>query len=612
MKRLISTLKRMLPPKASGATGISLLTPGAVSWAEHLPPGFQVIATRDHEDIGAALDQAQQSHVAFWRSKDAPEPALLQGLLRQARPGPVMFSSGEQGPQVRLLPAAMARALKPGNGPGADLLLWQAAVARHDVILRTTPSRWIPVPRRAVDDAGPWLDTVAALLSAGEMTAGAEEAAGVLARYAEGDAARYAGLLAGIRARGIPTAFTRALNQRVSRTLVLAYCFLPHVDPSAIVMAKRIVEMDLPVDVISNRLARAVPADPSLMPVLGEKVGHHIQLGTRPRLESWATVEAFAEEALNVVARLEAEKGPYTAYYSRAQWPASHFAAALCKLRNPEAEWTAEFSDPLLMTSRGRPRTARLDRRWLTRHGVAEAIAANGLSVPDDDRLFFWAEALPALLADRLIFTNANQLACMLHYQPVEALRTLLQRKAQIAPQPRPPAKFYEARHPQYELEPGVINIGYFGSFYKVRGLGEVVSAMAALPDAVRRQIRLHVFTEQPAKVKQLDAYKSVAASVRLNAFVGYLDFLALLRRFDYLLVNDALSQHQGCDNPYRPSKLSDYLGSGRPVWAICEDNSPLAQEELPRGSIKTGIGQVQALSAALRLMVERQAGASG
>lgn len=612
MKRLISTLKRMLPPKASSATGISLLTAGAVSWAEHLPPGFQVIATHDHEDLDVALDHAQQSHVAFWRGMDAPEPALLQGLLRQARSAPVLLSSGEQGPLVRLLPAAIARALKPRIRPGADLLLWQAAVARYGVTQRTTPSRWTTVPRRTVNDPGPWLDTVAVLLHDGEMTAGAEEAADVLARSAEGDAARYAALLAGIRARGIPTAFTRALNQRLSRSLVLAYCFLPHVDPSAIVMAKRIGEMDLPVDVISNRLARAVPADASLMPLLGEKVGHHIQLGTRPKLESWATVEAFAAEAFNVAVRLEVEKGPYTAYYSRAQWPASHFAAALCKLRNPRAEWTAEFSDPLLMTSRGRPRAARLDRRWLTRHGVAGAFTACGLAVPDDDRLFFWAEALPALLADRLIFTNANQLACMLHYQPMEALRTLMQRKAQITPQPRPPASFFEARHPKYELEPGVINIGYFGSFYKVRGLGEVVSAMAALPDTIRRQIRLHIFTEQPAKVKQLDAYKAVAASVRLNAFVGYLDFLALLRRFDYLLVNDALSQHRGCDNPYRPSKLSDYMGSGQPVWAVCEENSPLAQEALPPGSIKTRMGQVQALSATLQEMVARRAGASG
>jgi hypothetical protein len=309
MKRLISTLKRMLPPRASGATGISLLTAGDVTWAERLPQGIQVIATRDHEDLSVALERVQQSHVAFWRGIDAPEPALLHGLLQQARLGPVLFGSGEQGPTLRLLPTVMAQALKTQEGPGADLLLWQMAVAKYGVTQRITPSRWITAPRRTVDDAGPWLDTAAALLPDGEMTAGAEEAADVLARYAQDDAARYATLLAGVRARGLSAAFVRALNQRLSRTLVLAYCFLPHVDPSAIVMAKRIAAMDLPVDVISNRLARTVPVDPSLIPVLGEKLGHHIELGTRPKLESWATVQRFAAEAAAVALRLEAAKG---------------------------------------------------------------------------------------------------------------------------------------------------------------------------------------------------------------------------------------------------------------------------------------------------------------
>ena len=65
---------------------------------------------------------------------------------------------------------------------------------------------------------------------------------------------------------------------------------------------------------------------------------------------------------------------------------------------------------------------------------------------------------------------------------------------------------------------------------------------------------------------------------VRVNGYRPFLEFLNLTTRFDVLLVNDA--DHEGI-NPYLPSKLSDYLGSGSDVWAISQPGSVLSREQV-------------------------------
>ena len=44
----------------------------------------------------------------------------------------------------------------------------------------------------------------------------------------------------------------------------------------------------------------------------------------------------------------------------------SHYAAALVKLRRPEIEWVAEFSDPLKINPLGEERTGAVAADWLS------------------------------------------------------------------------------------------------------------------------------------------------------------------------------------------------------------------------------------------------------
>lgn len=69
--------------------------------------------------------------------------------------------------------------------------------------------------------------------------------------------------------------------------------------------------------------------------------------------------------------------------------------------------------------------------------------------------------------------------------------------------------------------------------------------------------------------------------AVRAHPFVGFLDFLALSTRMDVLLINDAVTKGTFEVNPFLPSKWSDYLGSGRPIWGIVEPGSPLSTQRL-------------------------------
>ena len=94
--------------------------------------------------------------------------------------------------------------------------------------------------------------------------------------------------------------------------------------------------------------------------------------------------------------------------------------------------------------------------------------------------------------------------------------------------------------------------------------------------------------------------------SLRINAYVGYLDFLALTRRFDWLLAMDADTAATYQQNPFLPSKLADYVGSGRPVWALCQTGSPMSSTDLPHGSIRSGMGDGAQMRRALQAMADQ------
>lgn len=385
---------------------------------------------------------------------------------------------------------------------------------------------------------------------------------------------RYATLLQGA---SIVSEYDKRIAASLSEVLVYSYCFAPYLDTAGIVMAKRIQALGKPVDVVCNSMNGIRKVDRRLDHITAGLVGRKIVLKGRPSFSGWPEVKQFAVEANKAAENLEKSRPPYKEIYSRAMWVASHFAAALHKLRQPEVFWRAEFSDPLLKDVQGADREMVLDIAWLKRAGFYDALKSKGITPPETDNLFAWGETLAYALADEIIFTNSNQLSYMLGYcdLPSEAIQDVRKRSV-ISHHPTLPALFYNVADPDYEVDEDCINIAYFGSFYATRGLGEV---FRALDDVIRDgvvRIKLHVFTSNGQDAIREASGLGVSDYIVVNEYVGFYEFLALTNKFDCLLVGDANTTGLKAINPYLPSKLSDYLGSGSAIWALCEKGSVL------------------------------------
>ena len=358
--------------------------------------------------------------------------------------------------------------------------------------------------------------------------------------------------------------------------LVVAFNFLPYADTGAMVMAKRIREIGEGVDVISHRMDNVRKAQPENLSVGRPYVQRAHSIPGPAYFGSPLAISDFVRKGLGVIKDWEAQGRIYKEVYSRCMWPASHYLAAAYKIQRPDVRWVAEFSDPVQIDSAGLHRVSALNDDSLFDDFIkaAEAMAKRILKSARD--VYAWTEYIPYIFADELVFTNKNQMEFMISYaDPV--FHPIIRAKAVVKEQPTLAPAFYDLVPGDFQSEDGKINIGYFGQFYATRGLNEVIEAIAALPDNVKNVIRLHIFTSGvPAAKSSVDSL-GLTESVRINEQLPYFEFLNTAKKFDCLLVNDAQTEGVHEINPYLPSKLSDYVGSGTDIWAIVESGSVLS-----------------------------------
>lgn len=126
--------------------------------------------------------------------------------------------------------------------------------------------------------------------------------------------------------------FINEINSHFTDRLVISYCFAPYADTSAVVMSKRINKMKKPVDVISNSMSNVRSRDESLNQIASFNIGRHIELKAPQSFSNWDAIVKFSEMIVQEVGRIISKRGVYKEIYSRAMWPASHFAAALIKV----------------------------------------------------------------------------------------------------------------------------------------------------------------------------------------------------------------------------------------------------------------------------------------
>ena len=380
-----------------------------------------------------------------------------------------------------------------------------------------------------------------------------------------------------------------------ARRLVASYCFPPYSDTAAIVAAKRVRERGEAVDVIGNAMDAIRRQDPGLVTLCGPLVRRHAAVPSKTAFSSWGSIVDYQALGIETFLRWEELQGSYTSLYSRAQFAASHFLAAEVKVLRPAIAWDAEFSDPLSHDVVGEVRSAPAhDDRVIAR--LRRAIEEAGFAPPTGLNAFEWCEVAAFALADTVMFTNEHQRDAMLETCHDADLAKRVESVSLVSPHPTLPPDFYR-RPSTYRLERGKRHVGYFGNFYANRGVVGVLDALSLLPAHVRDRLVLHVFTSSPEDLDDVVRRRGLGGCVRVNPFVDYLDFLALSTRMDCLLVNDAVSP-RGAQNPFLPSKWSDYRGSGTPVWGVVEEGSALDVQPLDHRS------PIEHVSAAVQVLM--------
>lgn len=390
--------------------------------------------------------------------------------------------------------------------------------------------------------------------------------------------------------------------------LALLYNFSPFQDTGATVASKRLRNYGETVDVIACSFLHKKKQDTTVEVIADPYVASRHFLPLAPSWATWEPFKAFVYKA-NFYANHLLKQAPYEFFYTRAMWAPSHLAGAMFKREHPELRWIAEFSDPLSLDVEGKPRGGKLPEDDLSELFLNDLVAAYPDLDPAEITVFSLAELLPYAFADELLFTNSNQLKTMLSHIPSPALRARVEQKAQVSNHPTLPRGYYLHEDSDYEVDPQVLNLGYFGEFYSSRSITEVTAAMRTLPPAMADKVHLHVFTNyipagegnrRPRNLskKQFDdlvkrAYDGVGAQgieekVTFNPSLPFLKFLATTEKLDYLIVNDAKSGPHHEVNPYLPSKWSDYAGSSAKSWGFVEDGSILSQKPV---DVKTPVG---------------------
>jgi len=231
--------------------------------------------------------------------------------------------------------------------------------------------------------------------------------------------------------------------------------------------------------------------------------------------------------------------------------PMSSHLAGLSIQRATGAPWIAHFSDPWVDNPfRRRVPLTGLVNRHMERKVIAQA--------------------------DRVVFTSGETVDLVMKKYP-ESWR----QKAVVIPHAFDPELYGSDPGPNKERI-----IRYLGDFYGNRTPEILVKALVEIhrtrPD-VLRNIRFELIGNMPADMaRAVDDSSLPAGLLVIRSSTDYQTSLRLMREAALLLVIDAAFEK----SVFLPSKLIDYIGSGRPVFAITPPGTARALVEKLSGFI--------------------------
>ena len=374
--------------------------------------------------------------------------------------------------------------------------------------------------------------------------------------------------------------------------LVVSFKFPPDKDISGIVVAKRILEDKSIVDVLQN-----TQNDENLdFDAVNDFINERLCVSVDSDRDSVECIFNFIAQGLELIGDRQ-----YREIYSRSWYMSNHYLALEYKFSHPDSFWVAEFSDPVLLNMKGEIKTHKAsvldDREYIDRINL-KIDEYNNIHSTNFDKLdnpnntFYLAEYLTFLFADKLIFTNENQRQIMLNAHD-EKTRKIALEKSEIIPHPTLDGEYYHLAETEFELNREDINIAYFGnSYYASRHFEPLFFAFESLNHKYKDKIKFHIFIKRDEFADVFIDDLQFRDNITINEPLEFFEFLNATEKFDVLVINDTITEGLFPVNPYLPSKLSDYLGSGRDIWAIYEKDSTLSKSDVKYKSILTDYKQ--------------------
>lgn len=368
-------------------------------------------------------------------------------------------------------------------------------------------------------------------------------------------------------------------------TLIINATFPPYVDVSGQVLAKRVITSNRAVDVVYGEIDN--PRDGDFNDIVDRYINKRIIIRNLEKANTTESVNKFREEGIEAI---EEENKEYKEVYSRSWTIDSHILALEYKLRHPEVKWSAEFSDPILYDIKNNRRYSKtfvIEDENYTDY-INREIDNKNKKLPYKEPfphitakndLHFLNEYLTYIFADKIVFTNPNQRYIMLKQFPYD-VEDYVMSKSEIKKHPTLPYDYYQLKKTDYTINNDFVNIGYFGSFLKQRNLENLINAIKKLDNNVRNKLKLHLFVPDKNEITAYVQENKLSDVITVNEFVSQLEFLNLITLMDVLLVNDLVTKDIFEINPYLPSKVAEYTGSKRDIWALCEKNSPMDKME--------------------------------
>ena len=373
--------------------------------------------------------------------------------------------------------------------------------------------------------------------------------------------------------------------------LYISLKFPPMTDVSGIVLAKIALLNGKPIDVVHNYIEE--PVDDDFNEIIEKLINHRIiiknfELTTNKK----ALNKSFNKYIKEGMEKLEETNPNYKTITTRSWGIQPNFLALEYKLKHPETEWIAEFSDPIIFDINNKRRNVNIspdEEEYVKKINaeidkINEKISEDGEDfqfekLNKEDDIYLLCEYLAYIFADKVRFTNENQREVMLSQFPYD-VKDFVMKKSEIFPHPTLDEEYYHIKEIDYEVEEDCINIGYFGTYFGKRNFEPIFYAIESLDDEIKNKIKLHLFIMYGDNLKSLTNNLSVSENIKVNEKVSLLEFLNLCTKFDILLVNDTETKETFKINPYRPSKIADYIGSKKDIWGICEKGSVMSSLE--------------------------------